>query len=190
MRSVASCFLISAVVCGLPISTSSVPAQSANTPSKPLQWDVISVKPMAPETCPAGRGGVGYQPDGLTASCVPLLFVIENAYRMLDAARIAGLPDWAKGDSVLYAIEARISGEDVATYSKLSRDQKFSMLQSVLAERFHMKAHTERREMPAYALVIAKNGSKLKEPAANEPGSSQFGETTGVVKWEIPRSPT
>jgi uncharacterized protein (TIGR03435 family) len=175
--------LATAVICGLLITTVLVPAQSANTPSKPLQWDVISVKPMALDTCPGGRGGVGYLPDGLTASCVPLLFVVENAYRMMDGSRIAGLPEWAKGDSELYAIEARVSGEDVAAYSKLSRDEKFRMLQPVLAERFHMKAHMEARQMPAYALVIARSGPKLKEPAANEPSSSQFGETTGVIQW-------
>jgi uncharacterized protein (TIGR03435 family) len=161
--------------------TVSIPAQTANP--KPLQWDVISVKPMAPDNCPGGRGGVGYRPDGLTASCVPLLFVIENAYRMMDGSRIAGLPEWAKGDSVLYAIEARVSGDDVPAYTKLTRDEKFAMLQSVLAERFHMKAHTEPREMSAYTLLIAKNGPKLKEPAPNEPSSSQFGAPTGVVSW-------
>lgn len=175
--------LATAVICGLLVTAVSVPAQSANTPSKPLQWDVISVKPMAPDSCPGGRGGVGYLPDGLTASCVPLLFVIENAYRMMDGARIAGLPEWAKADSQLYAIEARVSGNDVAAYTELSRDEKFRMLQPVLAERFGMKAHIEPREMPAYALEIARSGPKLKEPAANEPSSSQFGAPTGEVKW-------
>jgi len=53
------------------------------------------------------------------------------------------------------------------------------MLQDLLAERFGLKAHRETREMPVYALVIAKGGSKLAEAkedappliaGANEPG--------------------
>lgn len=174
--------LAAAVTCGLFVSTAPIPAQSAATPSRPLQWDVISVKATPPDSCTGGRGGVGYLPDGLTAGCVPLLFLVENAYRLMDGSRIIGLPEWAR-DSQLYSIEARVSGEDVAAYSKLSRDDKFRMLQPVLAERFHMKAHMEPREMPAYALVIARGGPKLKEPAPDEPSSSQFGAPTGQVRW-------
>ena len=43
------------------------------------------------------------------------------------------------------------------------------MLQSLLADRFHLKVHIETRELPVYALVVARGGSKLKastpEPA-------------------------
>jgi uncharacterized protein (TIGR03435 family) len=37
------------------------------------------------------------------------------------------------------------------------------MLQNLLAERFGLKVHRERREMPVYELVIAKGGPKFKE---------------------------
>jgi uncharacterized protein (TIGR03435 family) len=37
------------------------------------------------------------------------------------------------------------------------------MMQSLLADRFQLKAHFETREMPVYELVLAKGGSKLKE---------------------------
>lgn len=35
------------------------------------------------------------------------------------------------------------------------------MLQTLLAERFHLRLHRETRLLPVYALVIEKNGSKL-----------------------------
>lgn len=156
--------------------------QTANTPAKALAWDVISVKPMSPDACPAHQGGVGWLTDGLTASCVPAGFVIQSAYHLFDASRIVGLPEWAKDSSQVYAIEARVSGEDAAAFSKLSREEKLGMMQSVLAERFRMKSHMEPREMPAYDLVVAKGGPKLKEPAPGEIGQSQFGTPTGEVK--------
>jgi uncharacterized protein (TIGR03435 family) len=37
------------------------------------------------------------------------------------------------------------------------------MLQSLLKERFHLKAHFEKKEVQAYWLVIAKKGAKLKQ---------------------------
>ena len=153
-----------------------------NPPTKPLAWDVISVKPMSEQSCGDG-GGVRPLPDGISASCVPLDFVVESAYRLLDMERIIGLPKWAESESQLYSIEARVSGEDAAAFGKLSRDDQFRMLQQVLVERFQMKAHTEVREIQAYALVIAKGGPKLKTPTPDEPGSSSFGTRTGDIQW-------
>jgi uncharacterized protein (TIGR03435 family) len=48
------------------------------------------------------------------------------------------------------------------------------MLQTLLADRFHLKIHHETRDLPAYALVLAKNGPKLRpspdKPCDNLPG--------------------
>jgi uncharacterized protein (TIGR03435 family) len=49
-------------------------------------------------------------------------------------------------------------------------EQARLMLQALLLERLKMTAHRETREMQGYALVIAKNGPKLKEAdAAGQP---------------------
>jgi uncharacterized protein (TIGR03435 family) len=37
------------------------------------------------------------------------------------------------------------------------------MVRNLLAERFHLVMHQESRELPVYALVVGKNGHKLKE---------------------------
>jgi len=147
-----------------------------------LKWDVISVKPMSSDSCSAANSGVRFLPNGLSANCVPPIFVVEFAYHLMDPSRIFGLPKWATG-SQTYAIEAHVSAQDVEAFTKLKRDQKSGMMQSILADRFGMKTHMETREMPAYALVIAKSGSKLKQPSDDTAGSSQFGGGTGEVKW-------
>lgn len=166
------------IVCAVVLGAATIQAQTSDQ----LKWDVISVKPTPTASCNDGQGGVRFLPDGLSANCVPAVFIIEFAYHLMDPTRILGLPRWATGPQ-LYAIEARVSAEDAPAFVKLKRDAKSSMMQSVLAERFRMKAHVETREMPAYALVIAKSGSKLKEPSDATSGISQFGGSTGEVKW-------
>jgi uncharacterized protein (TIGR03435 family) len=168
-----------AVVCAMLIGSAGMKAQ----PSEQLKWEVTSVKPMSPDSCKtANGGGVRYLPNGLSASCVPLVFVVEFAYHLMDPARIVGLPKWATAQQ-MYAIEARVSGEDAAAFSKLKGDEKRGMMKSVFTDRFGMKAHTEMRELPAYALVIAKGGPSLKNPSDTDNGFSQFGGDTGEVKW-------
>jgi uncharacterized protein (TIGR03435 family) len=44
-----------------------------------------------------------------------------------------------------------------------SKEQVPQMLQALLAERFQLKAHRESKEHSVYALVVGKNGPKLKE---------------------------
>ena len=93
---------------------------------------------------------------------MPVVFVVEFAYHLMDPARIVGLPKWATGPQ-FYAIEARVSGEDAAAFGALKRDEKSSMMQSVFAERFGLKAHMEAREMPAYALVDCEGWAEVEE---------------------------
>jgi len=47
---------------------------------------------------------------------------------------------------------------------KASNPEVWEMMRSLLAERFQMEYHIESREMPVYALVVAKGGPKLKDP--------------------------
>jgi uncharacterized protein (TIGR03435 family) len=147
-----------------------------------IHWDVISVKPAPANSCKDGEGGVRFLPNGLSAACVPALFVLEFSYHLMDPTRILGLPKWAMGPQ-MYTIDARVSEEDAAAFAQLKRDQKAALMQSVFAERFGMKAHMETRDMPAYALVVAKGGSKLKPPGDSTTGVSYFAGDTGDVKW-------
>ena len=170
--------LFHAIVCALLLGAAGMQAQTSDQ----LKWEVISVKPTPPDSCKDGDGGVRFLPNGLSAACVSAVFVVEFAYHLMDPTRILGLPKWATGPK-MYAIEARVSAEDAAAFAKLKRDEKSGMMQSVFAERFGMRVHMETREMPAYALVLAKSGSKLKEPSDTTSGISQFGGSTGEVKW-------
>ena len=69
---------------------------------------------------------------------------------------ITGGPDWL--DSVGFEIEAK--AETPATEAQLH-----SMFQNLLAERFNLKLHRQKKELPVLTLLVAKGGPKLN--AAN-----------------------
>jgi len=59
-------------------------------------------------------------------------------------------------------------------------EQIHLMMESLLADRFKLKAHIETREMPVYELVLAKGGSKMKEnPGSTKGGPHQTGTYQG-----------
>jgi bla regulator protein blaR1 len=91
--------------------------------------------------------------------------LISMAYNIpaLSKGRILGGPDWLNVD--YYDIQAKIPEAEFAAMQKMrpaqSRERRQLMEQSLLADRFKLKVHFETREMPVYALVLAKGGSKL-----------------------------
>jgi uncharacterized protein (TIGR03435 family) len=92
---------------------------------------------------------------------VPLRQLIEQAYRV-KPFQLTG-PDWL----------SNVRFDIVAKYpAGTANEQLTLMLQTLLAERFHLAIHRESREMSAYALMVAKNGPKLVEVAPNGTGTS------------------
>jgi uncharacterized protein (TIGR03435 family) len=70
--------------------------------------------------------------------------------------RVVGGPAWIDTDR--FDIQAK--ADDSIT--SLAPDQANLMLQSLLEDRFQLKAHIETREVPVYNLVVAKGGHKMK----------------------------
>lgn len=87
----------------------------------------------------------------LTVINNPIFGVIVNAYG-ISRNQLAGVPDWVRSER--YNIEAQGP-------ASAGRKEIMQMLQSLLAERFAMKAHFETREAPAYTLALAGGGHKL-----------------------------
>ena len=85
----------------------------------------------------------------------------------LSGFRIAGGPDWFNSEALRsdrYDVEAKIEGT-------VTLDQIKLMVQSLLADRFQLRVHKEMRELPVYALVVARNGPKLTLARELPPGT-------------------
>jgi uncharacterized protein (TIGR03435 family) len=88
---------------------------------------------------------------------------LQFAYGVVADAQIAG-PDWIKSREVRFDIVGK-TGPDVA------RDQALLMMQHLLGERLKLSLHHEPREMPFLALVVAKNGPKLRPAKTDTPSA-------------------
>jgi uncharacterized protein (TIGR03435 family) len=98
-------------------------------------------------------------PGRLDIANLTLRAMVRYAYDVRDI-QISGGPGWFDSDRWDIAATA---GREVTD------DDRKKMLQSLLTERFRMTFHRETKELPVYALVVAKNGSKLKPTAEGKP---------------------
>jgi uncharacterized protein (TIGR03435 family) len=109
---------------------------------------------------PGGTEGsvVDFEDTGLLrARNVSLRMLMRSAYSVQDDQIIGG-PKWL--DSDRYDIDAKTGGPIKGTDEKL-------FLQHLLADRFHLKLHTDKRELPVYRLEVAKNGPLVKPSQSN-----------------------
>jgi uncharacterized protein (TIGR03435 family) len=140
-------------------------APSARAQSSRPQFEVASVKASKSQVTrlPLPTG------SRFSASGVTLRLLLQYAYRPTSTtgpllnSQVEGAPSWIDTDK--FDVEAK-AGDDVG---RISSDQMQLRLQSLLADRFQLKAHWEMREMPAYNLVIARNGLKIKLSADQTP---------------------
>jgi uncharacterized protein (TIGR03435 family) len=129
------------------LATAALFAQSAAPP----HFEVASIKPSsAPRFTTSARP----MPGGRFHAVGPLRLLIRVGYN-LHEFQVLGGPAWIDNDP--FEVDAKAEGNP-------TREQLLEMLQPLLEERFHLKVHRESRELPVYALGIAKSGSKLPAP--------------------------
>lgn len=139
----------------------------------PVQFDVISVKMHSPEN---GDSKMQLLPDGVRLTNVAVQDLIVQSYGLVLSDQIVGLPNWA--NSQRFDIEAKVASGEIAAFRRLSLDQVRSMGRPILTNRFKFAGHEEKKVLPFYALVVAKDGSKLTHSTL----SAQDGEAGGIVR--------
>jgi uncharacterized protein (TIGR03435 family) len=129
-------------------------AQSAAGTSSGVRFDVISVKPN-----PTGRAGMTQTrvlPGGrYIATNMPIRLLIGQTYQV-QSYRLIGGPAWIETDA--FDIVATTS-RDLSPAN--GQRPLGDALKALLAERFKLVVHTETRQLPAYALVLAGKDGKL-----------------------------
>jgi uncharacterized protein (TIGR03435 family) len=134
---------------------------------KPLAFEVASVKPN--KSLRFSEGMKTYPGGRLSATNVPLFLIITSAYQVaFQSPRLSGGPDWTRREG--FDIEATAEkGAIPSNLPKVIQEAKLmSMLRSLLADRFKLVVRRETKEIPVYALVISKGGSKLQKAKLEE----------------------
>jgi uncharacterized protein (TIGR03435 family) len=159
---------ISMLFLGLAVAQSAV---------KRLEFEVASIKPADPSVRVSNvlfNAG-----EDLTIENVPLRKIVTYAYQIRDF-QLKGAPSWI--DTERYDISAKTLHGDTASApadpSSSADDQRRTRaervrerLRSLLADRFDLVAHHEKKEQTVLVLTVLKNGPKLR--VVSTPGERQ-----------------
>lgn len=152
-------------------------SQSQPTTSAP-SFDVVSIK----ERMPGDRNfvvGMRVSSGRLADQCANLKALISFAYNLGALPQILDLPDWGDaepGGPNNYEVQATMP-------ANTTREQARQMMQTLLADRFKLAVHWEKKSMPIFALVVAKGGFKGKpyDPKIDPP---LYGNSLGPCPQE------
>jgi len=171
---IAACSI--AAVSLLALSTHAAPQSQASSKAR---FEVASVKR---NTSGSGGYSANPQPGGYNATNVPLPLIIQFAY-VVDDYRLLGGPGWIQ--STRFDIAAR-ANRDVPLADVRE------MLQSLLQDRFMLVTHREQREMPVFALRLARSDGRLGPglkrvddncARSNDAGKGPGDAPPGAVRW-------
>ena len=118
---------------------------------------------------PLDRGNV-YSPTGgrFSATNQSVVSLLIFAYKINVSEFLGGLmrnlPSWVKTDK--FDINARAESGDP------TKEDMRLMVQSLLEDRFKLRVHRERREMPVYGLYLSKPGKTGPQLKSHDPASS------------------
>jgi uncharacterized protein (TIGR03435 family) len=133
------------------------------------RFDAVTVKPSPASS--EGYAGLQYLPGGVVRGRrVTIKMLIEEAYglsyRQLEGDKnllLARFEIEARADSQAVPGDSAAFPDTIRRESPLLRE----MLKSLLADRFKLTLHVERRDTPVYALVVLPRGPTLT-PAARD----------------------
>jgi uncharacterized protein (TIGR03435 family) len=139
-------------------------AVAALSAQDPVEFEVASVKPS--NSASIGLSINNSASGDLTIDNAPLRTIVAFAYDVREF-QVSGGPKWMDTDR--YNIAAK-STRAVAALPGAERGKAVrQMTQALLANRFQMVAHREMKDVPVYALVVAKGGSHLTPHTGDNP---------------------
>jgi uncharacterized protein (TIGR03435 family) len=147
-----------------------------------FSFEVATVKPTKDPG--SGERSLMMSPGRFWTKNIPLREIIMFAFDAKSTSQILDCPDWTVSTS--YDIEAKEDEAASAALQKMSQEERMNqirlMVQALLAERFQLKVRREMKELPVYALVIAKGGPKLTQATPPPPPSPSGGPATGAPR--------
>jgi uncharacterized protein (TIGR03435 family) len=151
------------IVIGGPVGIGLLAAAAKEQPASPEQaTERFEVATIRPNTGPAVGGpiggGLGFRPGRFAAENITLQQVLTYAYE-LQSYEIFGGPDWVTRDR--FDIAATMPPPPTGFDPRDTAARNRGLVQALLADRFNLVVHEERREMPVYSLMMARPDRRL-----------------------------
>jgi len=156
-------------ICALAVLWCVGAAAFAQAPAGPT-FDVASIKPS---TSASLDGAFRVSPGRFTVEHLSLREIIRFAFDVRPF-QMAGAPGWS--ESTIYDINAVMPADADRDEGRVR-----VMLQNLLTERFQLRVHREQRELPMYALVLARKDGAL--------GPQLMPSQTDCVRWRAENPP-
>lgn len=134
-------------------------ATAQDRPSSELRFEVASIR-LSPPGGPA-ISGTTIQANRLRGTSVTLYGLIRSTHYaegLISEQQFIGGPDWIRTE--------RWNIEAVATTTP-TRDQFNEMLRQLITDRFKLRVHREQRELPHFALLVARDDRRLGPTLTN-----------------------
>jgi uncharacterized protein (TIGR03435 family) len=147
------------IVIGGPVGIGLLSAVAAEQPQQEQATERFEVASIRLNTGPAVGGpvgsGIGFPPPGrrFTAENITLQQLLTYAYE-LQPYEIFGGPDWVPRDR--FDIAATVPPPPTGFDPRDRPARNRGLVRALLADRFNLVVHDERREMPVYSLVMAR----------------------------------
>jgi len=172
------------VLLGFIAATASAQGQTAVAPVAGRSYDAVSIKP---DKTGSGSMRISIQEGFYSATNVSLKAVLQAAYDIKEDL-ISGIPGGI--ETQRFDIEAKVVEPDLDALKKMSVKERRAMMLPVLAERFHLQAHTEMKTLPVFHLEVMGDGPKFKSSAQHDEksGHTSFmndGRVMGMSGHEV-----
>ena len=136
------------------------------------QFEVATVKPSPP-----GSDKYGFHNDSHRVWCYtqPVMSILQFAYSV-STQQIVGAPEWLSNE--FYDVDGYPDHPGAPDMK-----QMLGMYQMLLADRFQLKFHREKRELAVYAITVTKEGAKRAKSQGDPngvPDQTGYGDNTGL----------
>ena len=129
-------------------------------------FEVATIKPSDD---PSQNLQIIFPPAHFSTKHSSLEDLLKFAYDVKSEDQLVNGPHWLKEQ--FFDVQAKGEESEIQTFDGLTRRNDFeaslnlsrSLVQTLLRDRFQLKVHFELRDLPVYALTVAKGGPKIRE---------------------------
>lgn len=134
-------------------------ALTSASAQQPPSFEVAVIRPSGDLT--AGTN-FSLSSSRFSVTNAPLTDLIQFAYNLKTTQQVPKTPAWIASQE--FDIDATIATADMEALNRQTADQKLQQyrfrVRSLLADRFNLKVSMQTKDLPVYALILAKGGPK------------------------------